>query len=78
LPELIPIDSFPYAIHIVQEQGTLGTLGTRLKLHEFGVPATWNRRGTLGTGRQICRRQEIVSIRIRFSINFLNALIDGL
>ena len=49
-PALIPIDAVTCAIHIVQEQGTLGTLGTGLKRHEFSLPAAWNRRGTLGTG----------------------------
>ena len=27
-------------------------MGTGLKRHEFGLPAAWNRRGTLGTGPQ--------------------------
>jgi hypothetical protein len=52
LPALILIDAVRYAVHIVQEQGTLGTMGTGLKRHEFGLPAAWNRRGTLGTGPQ--------------------------
>ena len=47
-PALIPIDAV-HGIHIIQEPGTLGTMGTTLKRHEFSSPAPWNRRGTLGT-----------------------------
>ena len=31
-----------------------GTMGTRLKRHEFTLPAAWNGRGTLGTVRCFC------------------------
>jgi hypothetical protein len=43
---VIPISAVPFVIHILQEQGTLGTMGTRLKRHEFflsrSVERTWN------------------------------------
>ena len=46
LPALIPIEAVRYAIHIVQEQGTLGTIGTELKRPRVRltrrVEQTWN------------------------------------
>src|SRR4051794_29952240 len=35
-------------------------MGTRLKRHEFSLPATWNRRGTPGTPERMLPKEPIL------------------
>jgi hypothetical protein len=52
-PGLTSMDAMQSSLRYIQQPGTLGTVGTRLKRQELGLAHTRNRRGTPGTRQQI-------------------------